>query len=81
LKIDKSFVSRLGDSEDDRSVIKAIVGLGRALSLTVTAEGIETPEHLALLKSVTCDEGQGYYLSGPVEAAAFSRMLESTLVE
>jgi len=81
LKIDKSFVSRLGDSEDDRSVIKAIVGLGRALSLTVTAEGIETPEHLALLKAVTCDEGQGYYLSGPVEAAAFSRMLESTLVE
>ncbi|MDF2793480.1 MAG: hypothetical protein K0S85_1233, partial [Pseudomonas orientalis] len=38
-------------------------------------------EHLALLKAVTCDEGQGYYLSGPVEAAAFSRMIESTLVE
>ena len=80
LKIDKSFVSRLGESEDDRSIIKAIVGLGRALSLTVTAEGIETAEHLDLLKSVTCDEGQGYYLSKPVESVEFRQMVESSLV-
>ncbi|MDF2489611.1 MAG: diguanylate cyclase [Pseudomonas sp.] len=75
LKIDKSFVSRLGESEDDRSIIKAIVGLGRALSLTVTAEGIETSEHLEILKSVTCDEGQGYYLSRPMDAVSFAGCL------
>lgn len=80
LKIDKSFVSHLGESEGDRSVITAIVGLGRALSLTVTAEGIETAEHLDLLKSVACDEGQGYYLSKPVEAVEFSQMVESFLI-
>lgn len=75
LKIDRSFVSRLGENEDDRAIVKAIVGLGRALSLTVTAEGIETSEHLELLKSVACDEGQGYYLSRPMDAAAFNRMM------
>ena len=75
LKIDKSFVSRLGESEDDQSIIKAIVGLGRALSLTVTAEGIETSEHLEILRSVTCDEGQGYYLSRPMDAVSFAGCL------
>ncbi|MBA1200798.1 EAL domain-containing protein [Pseudomonas capeferrum] len=78
LKIDRSFVSRLGESEDDKAIIQAIVGLGRALSLTVTAEGIETPEHLALLKAVTCDEGQGYHLSRPMDAVAFNQMMMTT---
>ncbi|MEB0042633.1 EAL domain-containing protein, partial [Pseudomonas sp. MH10] len=75
LKIDRSFVSRLGESEDDRSIIQAIVGLGRALSLTVTAEGIETIEHLDLLKAVCCDEGQGYFLSRPLDSDAFESLL------
>ncbi|MEB0123769.1 EAL domain-containing protein [Pseudomonas sp. CCI1.2] len=75
LKIDRSFVSRLGESEDDRSIIQAIVGLGRALSLTVTAEGIETIEHLDLLKAVCCDEGQGYFLSRPLDSDAFDSLL------
>lgn len=77
LKIDRSFLTRLADSESDRSIIEAIVGLGRALSLTVTAEGIETNEHLSLLKSVACDEGQGFFLSRPLEGAAFSALLAS----
>jgi EAL domain-containing protein (putative c-di-GMP-specific phosphodiesterase class I) len=75
LKIDKSFVSRLGDSENDRSIIQAIVGLGRALSLTVTAEGIESADHLELLKSVCCDEGQGYFLSRPLNSDDFDKIL------
>ena len=75
LKIDRSFVNRLGESEDDKSIIQAIVGLGRALSLTVTAEGIETAEHLKLLKAVSCDEGQGYFLSRPLETSAFNALV------
>lgn len=75
LKIDRSFLSRLEDSEDDRAIIQAIVGLGRALSLTVTAEGIETAEHLAMLKAVACDEGQGYFLSRPMDIDAFNGLL------
>ncbi|UII74118.1 EAL domain-containing protein [Pseudomonas sp. HN11] len=75
LKIDRSFLSRLEESEDDKAIIQAIVGLGRALSLTVTAEGIETAEHLAMLQAVACDEGQGYYLSRPLDIDTFNRLL------
>lgn len=78
LKIDRSFLSRLGATEEDRSIIEAIVGLGHALSLTVTAEGIETQEHLAMLKSVLCDEGQGYFLSRPLDFDGFSALVRVT---
>ncbi|HEX8595717.1 MAG TPA: EAL domain-containing protein [Pseudomonas sp.] len=75
LKIDRSFVNRLGENEDDHSIIRAIVGLGRALSLTVTAEGIETAEQLELLKAVCCDEGQGYFLSVPLDIDRFNALI------
>jgi diguanylate cyclase (GGDEF)-like protein/PAS domain S-box-containing protein len=75
LKIDRSFVGRLGDSQPDLAIIEAVIGLGRALSLTVTAEGVETLEQLQLLDSVACDEGQGYYLSRPLESARFEELL------
>lgn len=76
LKIDRSFLTRLEESEDDKAIIQAIVGLGRALALTVTAEGIETAEHLAMLKSVACEEGQGYFLSRPLDIDAFNGLLD-----
>lgn len=75
LKIDRSFVNRLGENENDKSIIQAIVGLGRALSLTVTAEGIETAEQLELLRAVCCDEGQGYLLSRPVDSERFNALV------
>jgi EAL domain-containing protein (putative c-di-GMP-specific phosphodiesterase class I) len=81
LKIDRSFVNRLSESEDDRSIIQAIVGLGRALSLTVTAEGIETAGQLELLKAVQCDEGQGYFLSRPLDIEAFNALIGVEAVE
>jgi diguanylate cyclase (GGDEF)-like protein/PAS domain S-box-containing protein len=75
LKIDRSFLTRLSENEGDRSIVQAIVGLGRALSLTVTAEGIETAEHLRLLKAVECEEGQGYFLSHPLTSPDFTALL------
>ncbi|MDZ5604612.1 EAL domain-containing protein [Pseudomonas sp. RP23018S] len=78
LKIDRSFLSKLSASEQDQSVIKAIVGLGHALSLTVTAEGVETQEHLTLLKSVLCDEGQGFFLSRPLDTDGFGALVRVT---
>ncbi|HEX8544021.1 MAG TPA: EAL domain-containing protein [Pseudomonas sp.] len=81
LKIDRSFLNRLGDNSDDQSIIRAIVGLGRALSLTVTAEGIETAEHLELLKAVCCDEGQGYFLNRPMDAQSFNALLGTMEIE
>lgn len=82
LKIDRSFVSYLGENEGDQSIIQAIVGLGHALSLTVTAEGIETAEQLKLLKTVCCDEGQGYFLSRPLDNESFNTWVgERTVLE
>ncbi|VVN91285.1 EAL domain-containing protein [Pseudomonas fluorescens] len=75
LKIDRSFVSGLTASSDDQSIIQAIVGLGRALSLTVTAEGVETIEQLEVLQDAQCDEVQGYFLSKPMDALAIGELI------
>ncbi|WP_454868491.1 bifunctional diguanylate cyclase/phosphodiesterase [Pseudomonas farris] len=75
LKIDRSFLNRMGENEDDTAIIQAIVGLGRALSLIVTAEGVETADHLELLKAVSCDEGQGYFLSRPLDIDSFNALV------
>ena len=80
LKVDRSFVNRLQDSADDKAIIQAIVDLGRALSLKVTAEGIETAEHLALLQAVRCDEGQGYFLSRPIRGSDFDALVAGSPV-
>lgn len=75
LKIDRSFVSGLTASGDDQSIVEAIVGLGRALSLTVTAEGVETIEQLEALQDAHCDEVQGYFLSRPIDAQAIGELI------
>ncbi|WP_173180284.1 EAL domain-containing protein [Pseudomonas tohonis] len=75
LKIDRSFLNRTHVSEEDKAIIRAIVELGHALSLTVTAEGIETAEHLDMLKAMSCEEGQGYFLSRPLDIDGFTALL------
>ena len=82
LKIDRSFVRDLGVDADDEAIVGAIVALGHSLKLKVVAEGVESEAQLAFLKSLRCDEYQGFYMSRPVEADAFSRLLqEQTVVE
>ncbi len=66
LKIDRSFMTDLHAADDSKAIIQAIIGLGRALSLTVTAEGVETQEQLELLRQYGCDEAQGYLLNRPM---------------
>ncbi len=70
LKIDRSFVSKIGDRAPgaDIVLIRAIIGIGKSLRLRVTAEGIETRAQNALLRSLKCDEGQGYLFGQPVPA-------------
>ncbi len=70
LKIDRSFVGRLGarDVGEDVELIRAIIALGKSLRLTVTAEGIETREQNSLLRNLACDEGQGFLFSQAVPA-------------
>jgi diguanylate cyclase (GGDEF)-like protein/PAS domain S-box-containing protein len=67
LKIDRSFVARLG-TEPGRVLVTTMVGLAQGLGLGALAEGIETPEQLAFLRSAGCGLGQGYLLGRPAPA-------------
>lgn len=69
LKIDRSFMSGVDGCENSQAIIKAIIGLGRALSLTVTAEGVESQEQFDILQQYDCEEAQGYFLDRPMQPA------------
>ena len=77
LKIDRSFVSRLGRERQDQAIVEAIVAIAHALEMAVIAEGIETGEQLARLRALGCERGQGYYFSRPVQAASASELLRA----
>jgi EAL domain-containing protein (putative c-di-GMP-specific phosphodiesterase class I) len=68
LKVDRSFIERMGEDDDGGEIVKAIFKLGQALSKQVFAEGIETGDQLARLQALGCEYGQGYLLSRPVDA-------------
>lgn len=67
IKIDRSFVSSVGDNLEKLSIVRAIVTLARNLGMDTIAEGIETVNQLAQLKALKCEYGQGYYLSKPLD--------------
>ena len=71
VKIDRGFVNRLTNEEDDVVIVSAIVGLAPALGLTVVAEGVERPEQLPLLRDLGCDVGQGYLFARPQDISCF----------
>jgi len=75
LKIDQSFVREVSTTPDESSIVRAIISMGRSLNLRIIAEGVETAEDLAFLKSQGCDEGQGYYFSRAVPAEQFAKLL------
>lgn len=77
LKIDRSFIGSLDESEDGRSIVRAIVGLAKSLNITVTAEGVETGLQLDLLAREQCGEVQGFHLSHPQPPAEFGQLLYS----
>ncbi|TGE00991.1 putative bifunctional diguanylate cyclase/phosphodiesterase [Methylobacterium nonmethylotrophicum] len=68
VKIDRSLVTGLSTSDDKRGLVEAVLGLGRALGLEVVAEGVETADDLATLRSLGCPFLQGYHLGRPVPA-------------
>ncbi|MCP5433777.1 MAG: EAL domain-containing protein [Alphaproteobacteria bacterium] len=68
LKIDRTFVTSMCDSEESRKIIDAIIGLGRSLGLTTVAEGVETKEEAESLLKLGCTMGQGFLYGVPVPA-------------
>jgi len=75
VKIDRAFVNDLTSSDNGGAIVTAVIGMARSLRLRVVAEGVETAEQFAILRSRDCDEAQGYYFSRPVSAEDISRML------
>jgi EAL domain-containing protein (putative c-di-GMP-specific phosphodiesterase class I) len=76
LKIDRSFVRAItNDDGEDNAIADAIIALGRALNLTIVAEGVETAEQEAFLRAHNCDEIQGYLISRPLPADEFAVFL------
>ncbi len=70
LKIDRSFVSRLGADPEDTAIVRSLIALGKALRLTVSSEGVETAEQLEHLRSHACEHGQGYFFARPLPREA-----------
>jgi len=75
LKVDRSFVDGLGSEPEDSAIVAAIVNLAHTLGLEAVAEGVETEQQLVELASLGCDVAQGFYLSEPLSAEAFTAML------
>ena len=75
VKIDRAFVSDVTSNDGDAAIVSAVIGMARNLRLRVTAEGVETAEQFAFLRSHECDEAQGYYFGRPVCAAEMTRAL------
>ena len=81
LKIDRAFVDGIDKSEEDRTIIRAVIGLGHSLGLKLVAEGVETSTQQRELCAYGCDLIQGYYFHRPLTKAMFVETLERELQE
>jgi diguanylate cyclase (GGDEF)-like protein/PAS domain S-box-containing protein len=77
LKIDRSFVETLGVEQEGTAIVEAVIGMARALSLDVIAEGIENEVQLAELRRLECDYGQGHLFHEALRAEEIGRMIEA----
>lgn len=78
LKIDRSFVMKIGDPKQE-AIVSAMVAMGKAMSMVVVAEGIETEQHVHFLQDLGCDIAQGFYFSKPLPVNEATQYLEKHL--
>lgn len=76
VKIDRSFVQDLDNERESKAIVRAVARLGRSLGVSVTAEGVETDEQRSFLRTLGCEELQGYLLSRPLDEAAAVLLLQ-----
>ena len=79
LKIDRTFVSRIGEDGNGSEIVRTILALAHDLGMKVVAEGIETDEQLSKLRSMECEYGQGYLFTRPVDSQVASTLLAKSL--
>jgi diguanylate cyclase (GGDEF)-like protein/PAS domain S-box-containing protein len=77
IKLDKSFIRNLPQDSKDKAITEAIIAMGKTLSLTVVAEGVETEGQDDFLRDLICDEMQGFYFSKPVAPDNFADLLRN----
>ena len=71
LKIDRCFLNEMASNASDRAIVKSVIEMAHALSMTVVAEGVESLEQQRLLEELHCDQMQGFLISPPVDAVIF----------
>ncbi|MDF0533417.1 EAL domain-containing protein [Shewanella sp. A32] len=81
LKIDRSFVINALRDQKDEQLVEAIIGIGHTLNRTIIAEGIETPEQMALLQQLGCEEGQGFLFAKPMSAEQLEALLHKGRID
>jgi EAL domain-containing protein (putative c-di-GMP-specific phosphodiesterase class I) len=77
LKIDRSFIKKIGAEGEDSEIVRAIVNLAHNLNMDVVAEGVEMTEHLPILKALKCKYAQGYLFSHPLNNRDIEDLLSS----
>jgi EAL domain-containing protein (putative c-di-GMP-specific phosphodiesterase class I) len=80
IKIDRAFIKDIRNSPQDATIVETIVTMAHKLHMQVVAEGVELHDQLLHLKSIHCDQVQGYFLSRPVDAAAAGQLILQSLL-
>ncbi|MFN5718837.1 MAG: EAL domain-containing protein, partial [Bradyrhizobium sp.] len=80
IKIDRSFVRDLPDDSEDVAIAQAIISMGKALGMTIVAEGVETSEQREFLRAHACDEMQGFLFSRPLPPRDLAELLKASPV-
>ncbi|UCE70879.1 MAG: EAL domain-containing protein, partial [Nitrospiraceae bacterium] len=81
LKIDRSFVQRIGFNDENMEIIKAIVMLAHSMNMEIIAEGVETDDQIAFLKSLKCEYVQGYLFSRPLDHEGIEKFMKLTRLD
>src|SRR5579872_2576694 len=75
IKIDRAFVMNLGRSPQSAAIVRAVIGLGHGLEMSIVAEGVETQEQLSFLAEEGCDAVQGYFIGKPLPIDQYDRLV------